>query len=254
MACALGEDIQNMQGGDMAEIAEQGSNLSGGQKARLALARYHPTIFKDLWSLSCKMYVKYIICSWFVGRALYQDREIYILDDPLSAVDAHVGNWLLHNPIAGLAKKGKTCILCTYHPEVVHLVLVLASWNLSLFWSVVLELKQERQMWLYLSVVVWLMSDCSILLQAISVADLVIQLENGCLTYHGKSSGLQSSLSGNELSNQKRTVPKLHSPLIEILEEAPVTEGKWSALSCSPVRDFFNTVGLHPKTEYPIHV
>lgn len=147
MACALGEDIQNMQGGDMAEIAEQGSNLSGGQKARLALA-----------------------------RALYQDREIYILDDPLSAVDAHVGNWLLHNPIAGLAKKGKTCILCTYHPE------------------------------------------------AISVADLVIQLENGCLTYHGKSSGLQSSLSGNELSNQKRTVPKLHSPLIEILEEAPVTE------------------------------
>lgn len=41
-ACALEEDIQNMQSGDMSEIAEQGSNLSGGQKARIALARYYP--------------------------------------------------------------------------------------------------------------------------------------------------------------------------------------------------------------------
>ncbi|KAG0556056.1 hypothetical protein KC19_11G022200 [Ceratodon purpureus] len=90
-ACALEEDIQSMQGGDMAEIAEQGSNLSGGQKARLALA-----------------------------RALYQDRDIYILDDPLSAVDAHVGNWLLHNTIAGLRKSGKTCVLCTYHSEAIQ--------------------------------------------------------------------------------------------------------------------------------------
>jgi len=40
-ACALEEDIQNMQAGDMSEIAEQGSNLSGGQKARITLARYH---------------------------------------------------------------------------------------------------------------------------------------------------------------------------------------------------------------------
>lgn len=45
-ACALEEDFQNMQGGDMSEIADQGANLSGGQKARLALARYHPTIIK----------------------------------------------------------------------------------------------------------------------------------------------------------------------------------------------------------------
>jgi ATP-binding cassette subfamily C (CFTR/MRP) protein 10 len=38
-ACALEEDILGMHGGNMAEIVEQGSNLSGGQKARVALAR-----------------------------------------------------------------------------------------------------------------------------------------------------------------------------------------------------------------------
>lgn len=44
-ACALEEDMQNMQGGDMSEIADQGSNLSGGQKARIALARYLPNYY-----------------------------------------------------------------------------------------------------------------------------------------------------------------------------------------------------------------
>jgi ATP-binding cassette subfamily C (CFTR/MRP) protein 10 len=39
-ACALDVDIQGMQGNDLAEIGEQGLNLSGGQRARLALARY----------------------------------------------------------------------------------------------------------------------------------------------------------------------------------------------------------------------
>lgn len=38
-ACALEEDILGMHGGNMAEIVEQGGNLSGGQKARVALAR-----------------------------------------------------------------------------------------------------------------------------------------------------------------------------------------------------------------------
>lgn len=51
-----------MQNSDDTEIGERGVNLSGGQKARIALA-----------------------------RAVYQDKDIYLLDDPLSAVDAKVG-------------------------------------------------------------------------------------------------------------------------------------------------------------------
>ena len=53
-----------MPSGDETEIGERGVNLSGGQKQRISLA-----------------------------RALYSDRDIYILDDPLSAVDSHVGKY-----------------------------------------------------------------------------------------------------------------------------------------------------------------
>ncbi|KAJ1719186.1 hypothetical protein LPJ53_006005, partial [Coemansia erecta] len=61
-ACALGPDLEMLPGGDMTEIGEKGINLSGGQKARVSLA-----------------------------RAVYSRADVYILDDPLSAVDAHVG-------------------------------------------------------------------------------------------------------------------------------------------------------------------
>ncbi len=61
-ACALEPDLKILPGGDLTEIGEKGINLSGGQKQRVALA-----------------------------RAVYQDAYIYLLDDPLSAVDSHVG-------------------------------------------------------------------------------------------------------------------------------------------------------------------
>ncbi|KAJ2668835.1 hypothetical protein IWW42_004971, partial [Coemansia sp. RSA 1085] len=61
-ACALRQDLEMLPGGDMTEIGEKGINLSGGQKARVSLA-----------------------------RAVYSRADVYILDDPLAAVDAHVG-------------------------------------------------------------------------------------------------------------------------------------------------------------------
>ncbi|TQE05676.1 hypothetical protein C1H46_008695 [Malus baccata] len=76
-ACALDKDIDSFNHGDLIEITERGLNMSGGQKQRIQLA-----------------------------RAVYSDTDIYLLDDPFSAVDAHTGATLFHECImATLAKK-----------------------------------------------------------------------------------------------------------------------------------------------------
>uniref|UniRef100_A0A668V3J0 ABC-type glutathione-S-conjugate transporter n=1 Tax=Oreochromis aureus TaxID=47969 RepID=A0A668V3J0_OREAU len=85
-ACALTPDLQVLPGGDMTEIGEKGINLSGGQRQRVSLA-----------------------------RALYNDADVYLLDDPLSAVDAHVSKHIFDNLIGPEgALKGKTRILVTH--------------------------------------------------------------------------------------------------------------------------------------------
>ncbi|EDO46846.1 predicted protein, partial [Nematostella vectensis] len=86
-ACALREDLQSLPAGDDTEIGENGVNLSGGQKARVGLA-----------------------------RAVYQNKSIYLLDDPLAAVDAHVAAHLYKHCITGLLRH-KTVILCTHHTK-----------------------------------------------------------------------------------------------------------------------------------------
>lgn len=79
--CALREDI-NKLGGDNVGVGEGGRTLSGGQKARVTLA-----------------------------RALYQEKQIYILDDFLSALDAHVAAFVVKNCIFGfLAKKTRVIV------------------------------------------------------------------------------------------------------------------------------------------------
>ena len=70
--------------GDRTEIGEKGINLSGGQKARVSLA-----------------------------RAVYQDADDYILDDPLSAVDGHVSRHIFDECITGYLA-GKTRLLVTH--------------------------------------------------------------------------------------------------------------------------------------------
>lgn len=84
-ACALNEDFQSLPDGDQTEVGERGISLSGGQKARLTLA-----------------------------RAVYARADIYLLDDVLSAVDQHVGRHLIDNVLGqkGLLG-GKTRILAT---------------------------------------------------------------------------------------------------------------------------------------------
>ncbi|XP_062886764.1 ATP-binding cassette sub-family C member 3 isoform X2 [Mobula hypostoma] len=85
-ACALISDLNVLPGGDQTEIGEKGINLSGGQKQRVSLA-----------------------------RAVYSDMDIFLLDDPLSAVDAHVAKHIFDKVIGpeGVLK-GKTRVLVTH--------------------------------------------------------------------------------------------------------------------------------------------
>ncbi|KAG9062305.1 Multidrug resistance-associated protein 1 [Linnemannia hyalina] len=85
-ACGLEPDIAMLPGGDMTEIGERGINLSGGQKQRVSLA-----------------------------RAAYDDADIYLLDDPLSAVDAHVDHHLWENLIGPSGLLGKKARVLVTH-------------------------------------------------------------------------------------------------------------------------------------------
>ncbi|XP_023365537.1 canalicular multispecific organic anion transporter 1-like [Otolemur garnettii] len=84
-ACALLPDLEQLPNGDQTEIGERGVTLSGGQKHRVSLA-----------------------------RAVYSGADIYLLDDPLSAVDVHVGKQLFEKVIGSLGLlRDKTRILVT---------------------------------------------------------------------------------------------------------------------------------------------
>ncbi|XP_034145727.1 multidrug resistance-associated protein 4 [Esox lucius] len=82
--CALQRDMELLPEGDLTVIGDRGATLSGGQKARINLA-----------------------------RAVYQDADIYLLDDPLSAVDSEVGRHLFEQCICGILKN-KPRILVTH--------------------------------------------------------------------------------------------------------------------------------------------
>ncbi|KAE8451411.1 hypothetical protein EG329_004040 [Mollisiaceae sp. DMI_Dod_QoI] len=85
-ACALSQDLELFDDGDLTEVGAQGISLSGGQKWRLTLA-----------------------------RALYSRSGILILDDVFSALDAHVGKYIYDNALMGELAEGRTRILVTHH-------------------------------------------------------------------------------------------------------------------------------------------
>ncbi len=101
-ACALHADLAVLVAGDATEIGERGINLSGGQKQRITVA-----------------------------RALYSDADLFIFDDPLSAVDVHTGRHMFDRVFGAgglLAARGATRILVTHSvhclPEVDKIIYI----------------------------------------------------------------------------------------------------------------------------------
>lgn len=96
--CAIRHDLGMLPAGDQTEIGERGINVSGGQRQRVAIA-----------------------------RAVYSDSDIYLFDDVLSAVDAHIGRHLFEECINGYLK-GKTRLLVTHQlhwlPYADHIVVM----------------------------------------------------------------------------------------------------------------------------------
>ncbi|KAI9003964.1 P-loop containing nucleoside triphosphate hydrolase protein [Hyaloraphidium curvatum] len=110
--CALERDFSMLPAGDSTEVGERGINLSGGQKARLSLARATYAALSQKVPSEC----------------------IVVMDDPLSAVDAHVGKHLMEQCITG-ALAGSTRILATHQVHVVDR----ADWVIVLDHGKILE-------------------------------------------------------------------------------------------------------------------
>lgn len=96
--CSLGRDLQLLPHGDRTIVGERGASLSGGQRARVSLA-----------------------------RAVYKKADIYLLDDPLSAVDTHVGKHIFEKCVRSFLGD-RICVLVTHQlqllKDVEHLVLM----------------------------------------------------------------------------------------------------------------------------------
>ncbi|KAM0070712.1 putative ABC-type xenobiotic transporter [Helianthus debilis subsp. tardiflorus] len=103
-ACSFNKDLENLSFGDQTVIGERGINLSGGQKQRIQIA-----------------------------RALYQDADIYLFDDPFSAVDAHTGSHLFKECMLR-SLESKTVIYTTHQVEFLpaaDLILVLRDGRIT---------------------------------------------------------------------------------------------------------------------------
>ena len=91
-ACSLLTDFDQLRNGDLTIVGDRGVQLSGGQRARIGLA-----------------------------RALYRDADVLLLDDPLSAVDSRVGRVIFYDAILNLALgRNKCVVLATHQHQFIH--------------------------------------------------------------------------------------------------------------------------------------
>ncbi|KAF7798640.1 hypothetical protein EIP86_009863 [Pleurotus ostreatoroseus] len=98
--CGLKRDLELFEAGDRTEVGEKGLTLSGGQKARITLA-----------------------------RAIYSSAKILLLDDILAALDVHTAKWIVDKCLKGDLIQGRTVLLVTHN---VHMVKPVAEFVVSL--------------------------------------------------------------------------------------------------------------------------
>ena len=84
--CALKRDLSLFEAGDKTEVGEKGLTLSGGQKARVTLA-----------------------------RAIYSSADVLLLDDVLAALDVHTAKWIVDKCFKGDLVRGRTVVLVVRH-------------------------------------------------------------------------------------------------------------------------------------------
>ena len=103
-ACALTQDLASFQHGDLSNIGENGIGLSGGQKARVALAR----------AIYSRAPSEYLASSTIYPADLF---EVLLLDDPLSALDHDTASTIAQKFLGGPLAKDRTIVLVTHRTD-----------------------------------------------------------------------------------------------------------------------------------------
>ncbi|KAI1316154.1 hypothetical protein EDD11_010392 [Mortierella claussenii] len=228
-ACGLDPDIEMLPAGDLTEIGERGINLSGGQKQRVSLA-----------------------------RAAYDNADIYLLDDPLSAVDAHVDHHLWTELIGpnGLLR-GKTRLLVTHgiaHLKDMDRIVLLKGGRVAedgefeelmargqIFYQLINEYSVAHKT----KIAAQAELDNTLRIESAATTDSNITKDNDI---HSQASTTAGTIVGATIDKKKRTKPDTNAKLIEAEKfeigglHKSVVMGYISALS---IKYAVLVVGLH---------
>ncbi|NP_001002971.1 multidrug resistance-associated protein 1 isoform X1 [Canis lupus baileyi] len=230
-ACALLPDLEILPSGDRTEIGEKGVNLSGGQKQRVSLA-----------------------------RAVYCDSDIYLFDDPLSAVDAHVGKHIFENVIGPKGMlKNKTRLLVThsisYLPQV-DVIIVMTGGKISEMGSYQELLARDGAFAEFLRT--YASGDQEQAEQDDGLTGVsspgkeVKQMENGMLVTDVAGKQLQRQLSNS--SSYSGDVSRHHTSTAELQKAGPKNEDAWKLVEADKAQtgqvklsvywDYMKAIGL----------
>ncbi|XP_037363447.1 multidrug resistance-associated protein 1 isoform X2 [Talpa occidentalis] len=227
-ACALLPDLEILPSGDQTEIGEKGVNLSGGQKQRVSLA-----------------------------RAVYCNSDVYLFDDPLSAVDAHVGKHIFENVIGPKGMlKSKTRLLVThgisYLPQV-DVIIVMSGGKISEMGSYQELLERDGAFAEFLRTYANTEQEQDEQDEGISgPGKEAKQMENGMLVTDTSGKQLQRQLSNS--SSYSGDVTRHHNSTSELQKDGAKKEETWKLMEADKAQtgqvklsvywDYMKAIGL----------